>query len=51
MRSSLRRPSSQEGSLQCSQGPATEPYPNPDEFNPQPHILFPQDTFQYRPPS
>jgi len=29
-----------EGSLPCSQRPATCPYPEPDESNPQPHILF-----------
>lgn len=41
MRSPLRRPSSQGTSLQYSQGPATVPYPNPDEFSPQLHTLFP----------
>jgi hypothetical protein len=29
-----------EGSLQCSQQPTTQAYPEPDESNPQFHILF-----------
>jgi hypothetical protein len=32
-----------EGSLPCSQEPATCPYPEPNEFNSHPQILFPQD--------
>jgi hypothetical protein len=34
-----------EGSLPCSQQPATSPYPEPDESSSQPPTLFPQDTF------
>jgi hypothetical protein len=30
-----------EGSLPCSQKPATGPYPDPDESSLQLHILFP----------
>jgi len=30
-----------EGSLLCSQGPTTGPYPEPDESNPEPPTLFP----------
>jgi hypothetical protein len=30
-----------EGSLQCSQKPATGPYVEPDESNPHPQTLFP----------
>jgi hypothetical protein len=30
-----------EGSLPCSQQPATGPYPEPDETSPQLLILFP----------
>jgi hypothetical protein len=29
-----------EGSLLCSQGPATDPYPKPDESSPKRTILF-----------
>jgi hypothetical protein len=32
-----------EGSLPCSQQPATCPYPEPNESNPHPQTLFPQD--------
>jgi hypothetical protein len=32
-----------EGSSPCSQEPATCPYPEPNEFNPHPQTLFPQD--------
>jgi hypothetical protein len=32
-----------EGSLPCSQEPATCPYPEPIESNPHPQTLFPQD--------
>jgi hypothetical protein len=28
------------GSLQCSQGPATDSYPKPDESSPHLHTLF-----------
>jgi hypothetical protein len=34
-----------EGSLPCSQEPATGPYPDPDESSPQRLILFSKDTF------
>jgi hypothetical protein len=27
-----------QGSLPCSQGPATGPYPEPDESKPNPHV-------------
>jgi hypothetical protein len=30
-----------EGSLPCSQEPATDPYPESDESNPHPPNLFP----------
>jgi hypothetical protein len=30
-----------EGSLPRSQQPATDPYPEPDEYSRHPHILFP----------
>jgi hypothetical protein len=36
-----------EGSLRCSQQPATDPYPEPDESSPRRPIQFPLDTFQY----
>jgi hypothetical protein len=32
-----------EGSLPCSQEPATDPCPDPDASSPHFHILFPQD--------
>jgi hypothetical protein len=38
-----------EGSLQCSQEPTTCPYPEPDQVNQRPLILFLQDTFYYYP--
>jgi hypothetical protein len=34
-----------EGSLLYFQGPATGPYPEPDESNPHLPILFPEDPF------
>jgi hypothetical protein len=34
-----------EGSLSCSQQPANGPCPEPDESNPHPQILFPEDPF------
>jgi hypothetical protein len=34
-----------EGSLTCSQEPATCPYPQRNESNPHPQTLFPQDLF------
>jgi hypothetical protein len=34
-----------EGSLPCSQDPATGPYTEPDEFNPYPPNLLPEDPF------
>jgi hypothetical protein len=39
-----------ENSLQCSQEPTTFPYPEPNEFKPQPQILFPKYPFQYYQP-
>jgi hypothetical protein len=39
-----------EGSLSCSQEPATVPYPEPDESNSHPPTVFPEDQFQYYPP-
>jgi hypothetical protein len=38
-----------EGSLPCSQKLATCPYPEPNEFNPHPQTLFPQDPSQCYP--
>jgi hypothetical protein len=32
-----------EGSLPCSQEPATCPYPESNESNPHPQTLFPED--------
>jgi hypothetical protein len=32
-----------EDSFHCSQQPATDPYPKPDEFSPYHSILFLQD--------
>jgi hypothetical protein len=29
-----------EGSLRCSQEPAIDPHPEPDESNPHPHTLY-----------
>jgi hypothetical protein len=37
-----------EGSLSCSQEPATGPYPGTYESTPYHHILFPQDLFTSR---
>jgi hypothetical protein len=34
-----------EGSLPCSQEPATCPYPEPNESSPQPQYIFPEDLF------
>jgi len=34
-----------EGSLPCSQEPATGPHSEPDESNPDPPTLFPEDSF------
>jgi hypothetical protein len=34
-----------EGSLACSKGPGTGPYPEPDESTPHPFTLFPYDSF------
>jgi hypothetical protein len=39
-----------EGSLPCSQEPATRPCPEPDKFGPHPHILFFEDSFLCYPP-
>jgi len=36
-----------EGSLPCSQGPATGPYPVPDASSPHLPFLFPYDPFYY----
>jgi len=40
-----------EGSLPCSQQPATGLNPDRDESSPHPPTIFPQDTVQYYPPS
>jgi hypothetical protein len=34
-----------EGSLLCSQGPASGPYLEPDEFSPHPPTILPSDLF------
>jgi hypothetical protein len=34
-----------EGSSPCSQEPATCPYLEPNEYNPHPQTLFPEDLF------
>jgi len=34
-----------EGSLPCSQDPATDPYPEPDASNPHITTLYPKDPF------
>jgi hypothetical protein len=39
-----------EGSLPCSQEPATRPYPVPNESNPHPQTLFPYDPSLCCPP-
>jgi hypothetical protein len=38
-----------EGSLPCSQQPATGPYPELDESSPHTHTLFLLDPFKYYP--
>jgi hypothetical protein len=40
-----------EVSLPCSQQPATDHYPEPDESNPHPATPFPYDPLKYHPPS
>jgi hypothetical protein len=40
-----------EGSLQCSQGQVTSPYPEPDESSPQPSTLFTKIQFNVTFPS
>jgi hypothetical protein len=39
-----------EGSLAYSQEPAACPYPEPNEFNPHPQTLFPEDPSWCCPP-
>ena len=38
-----------EGTLPCSQAPATCPYPEPDQASPCHHIPLLEDPFQYYP--